>query len=92
LVASIPSSIGFVPAAAGAVNDDVYAAAAGDFHDASERILFRDVDRLVGAELLRHLEAPRILGGAVMMMHEAPACFAAMRSRGPAARSLDEDC
>ena len=46
--------------ARGAVEDDVDALAAGELEDAVERVLLLDVDRVVGAERPRKLEARRI--------------------------------
>ena len=61
--------------AGGAVERHVDALAAGDLHDARERVLLADVDDVVGAELLRHLHAAPVLRVPVTMISEAPACL-----------------
>src|SRR5215470_12134778 len=50
--------------AGGAVERDVDALAAGDLHDARQRVLLLHVDHVVGAELLGDLEPGAVLGGA----------------------------
>src|SRR5262249_28450796 len=47
--------------AGGAIERDIDALAAGDLHDALERILLVDVDHVVGAELLGDLKAGAVL-------------------------------
>ena len=62
--------------AGGAVERDVDALAAGDLHDARERVFLLHVDDVIGAELLGDLHAARRPWTVpVTMISEAPACL-----------------
>ena len=63
------------PGARGAVERDVHALAAGDRHDACERVFRLDIDHVVGAQGFGHFHPRAVLGRAGDDDQEAPACL-----------------
>src|SRR5215218_6447614 len=79
------------PGARGTVESHIHALAAGDLHDARQRILLLDVDHVVGAELLRDLHPCTVLGRAGDDDERGAGLLADHRLRQPLlTRALDE--